>query len=77
MNPCWKKEKLYFRNNNGKVVSLCMNYVLEFYVRFEVFTAARMMMLFLWVLAPLRLVGRCQHFGETYCLQLRFEFSQN
>jgi hypothetical protein len=26
-----------------------------------------MMMLF-WVLAPCRMIGRCQHFGRTYCL---------
>jgi hypothetical protein len=37
-------------------------------LRFEVFMAVRMMMFF-WVLAPCRLVGRCQHFGETYCLE--------
>jgi hypothetical protein len=33
-------------------------------VRFEVFMAVRMMMFF-WVLAPCRSVGRCQRFGET------------
>jgi hypothetical protein len=33
-------------------------------IRFEVLTAVRMMMLFFWVLAPCRLVGRCQRFGE-------------
>jgi hypothetical protein len=34
-------------------------------VRFEVFTAVRIMMMFL-VMAQCRLVGRCQHFGEIY-----------
>jgi hypothetical protein len=29
------------------------------------------MMFFFWVLAPCRLVGRCQRFGETYCLHLQ------
>jgi hypothetical protein len=29
-----------------------------------------LMLLFFWVLAPYRLVGRCQRFGETYCLHL-------
>jgi hypothetical protein len=36
-------------------------------LRSEVVTAVRMMMMF-WVLAPCRLVGRSQRFGETYCL---------
>jgi hypothetical protein len=42
-------------------------------VRFEVFMAVRMMvmMMFFWVLAPFRLVGRGQHFGETYYLHLQ------
>jgi hypothetical protein len=35
-------------------------------VRFEVFTAVRMMILLFWVLVPCRLVGRCQRFSETY-----------
>jgi hypothetical protein len=39
------------------------------YVRFEAFAAVRMMMFF-WVLAPYRLVGRCQRFRETYYLHL-------
>jgi hypothetical protein len=34
-------------------------------VRFEVFTAVRMVMFF-WVLAPCKLVDRCQRFGEIY-----------
>jgi hypothetical protein len=41
-------------------------------VRFDVFTAVRMMMFF-WVLAPYRIVGRCQRFGETYYLHLQAE----
>jgi hypothetical protein len=41
------------------------------YVRFEIFTAVRMMMKFFWVLAPCRLNGTCQRFGETYCLHLQ------
>jgi hypothetical protein len=36
-------------------------------VRFEVSTAVRMMMTFFWVLAPCRLVGIWQRFGETHC----------
>jgi hypothetical protein len=28
-------------------------------------------MFFFWVLAPCRLVGKCQRFGETYCLHLQ------
>jgi hypothetical protein len=36
-------------------------------VRFEVFTAVRMM-LFFWVLTPCRFVGICQRFGETYSI---------
>jgi hypothetical protein len=31
------------------------------------------MMTILWVLAPRRLAGRCQHFGETYSLHLKAE----
>jgi hypothetical protein len=34
-------------------------------VRFEVFTAGGRTMLFFWVLAPCRLVGSYQRFGET------------
>jgi hypothetical protein len=30
-----------------------------------------LMMMFVWVLAPCRLVGRCQRFGEAYCLHLQ------
>jgi hypothetical protein len=40
-------------------------------LRSEVFTAARMMMIMIWVLTLCRLVGRCQRFGETYCLHLQ------
>jgi hypothetical protein len=29
------------------------------------------MIMFFWVLAPCRLVGRCQRFGETCCLHLQ------
>jgi hypothetical protein len=39
-------------------------------VRFEVFTAVRMMRMTFWVLAPCRLVGRCQRFEEI-CLHLQ------
>jgi hypothetical protein len=28
-------------------------------------------MLFFWVLAPCRLVGRCHRFGETYCIHFQ------
>jgi hypothetical protein len=28
-------------------------------------------MIFFWVMAPCRLVGRCQRFGGTYCLNLQ------
>jgi hypothetical protein len=35
----------------------------------EVLTAMRMTMS--WVVTPYRLVGRYQHFGETYCLHLQ------
>jgi hypothetical protein len=38
-------------------------------LRYEVSTAVRMMIF--WVLAPCRLVGRCQRFGGTYCLHLQ------
>lgn len=37
---------------------------------FEVFVAMNTIMLFMWVLAPCKLVGRCQRFGETCCLHL-------
>jgi hypothetical protein len=37
-------------------------------IRFEVFMVVRMKMLFFWVLEPCQLVGRCQCFGETFCL---------
>jgi hypothetical protein len=37
-------------------------------VRFEVFMAVRMMF---WVSVPCRFVGRCQRFGEIYCLHLQ------
>jgi hypothetical protein len=48
-------------------------------VRSEVFTAVRMMMMttimmmfmFLWVLAPCRLIGRGQRFGEKHCLHFQ------
>jgi hypothetical protein len=32
--------------------------------------AMNTIMLFMWVLAPCKLVGRCQRFGETCCLHL-------
>jgi hypothetical protein len=35
-------------------------------VRFEVFTAVKMSMMFFWVVAPCGLAGRYQHFGDTY-----------
>lgn len=37
-------------------------------VRFDIFTALRMM--FFRVLVPCRLITRCQRFGVTYCLLL-------
>jgi hypothetical protein len=44
-------------------------------VTFADFTTLRMMMMmmimFFWILAPCILVGRCQRFGETYCLHLQ------
>jgi hypothetical protein len=40
-------------------------------VRFEVFTAVRMMTLCFWVSAPCNLAGRRQRHGETYCLLLQ------
>jgi hypothetical protein len=40
-------------------------------VRSEGLTAVRMTMLFIWILMLCRLIGRCQHFGETYCLHLQ------
>jgi hypothetical protein len=39
-------------------------------VRFEVSTAVTIKIMFFWVLVPCGLIGRCQHFGETYCLHL-------
>jgi hypothetical protein len=39
------------------------------FVRFEVFTAVRMMTLLFWVLVAGRLVGRFQPFGEKKFLQ--------
>jgi hypothetical protein len=33
-------------------------------MRFQVSTAVRMVMKFFWVLAPCKLAGRCQRFGE-------------
>jgi hypothetical protein len=41
------------------------------YMRFEVSTAVRRMMMFFWVSAPCRFVGRFQRFEETYCLHLQ------
>jgi hypothetical protein len=41
------------------------------YMRFEVLTAAKMLMLFFWIVTPCTLVGRYQRFGETYCLHLQ------
>jgi hypothetical protein len=39
-------------------------------MRFEVFTAARMLSFF-WVLEPRSLVSICQRIGEIYCLHLQ------
>jgi hypothetical protein len=39
-------------------------------LRFEVFTAVRMMLFFFWVLEPCRLVGICRRFREI-CLHLQ------
>jgi hypothetical protein len=47
-----------------------MNNKYTIVMRFDVFTAERIILLF-WVLAPCRLVGRYQRFGETYCLHLQ------
>jgi hypothetical protein len=38
---------------------------------FDAFTAVRIIMLFFWVSVSYRLMGRCQRFGETYCLRLQ------
>jgi hypothetical protein len=44
----------------------------ELYSTLEILTAARIMMFF-WVVTPciLRLIGRYQSFGETYCLHFQ------
>jgi hypothetical protein len=39
----------------------------EFYIKSEVLTTVKMMLLF-WVVTPCGLVGRHQRFGETYFL---------
>jgi hypothetical protein len=39
-------------------------------MRYEVLTAVKMPMLFLWVVTLCGLVGKCQHSGVTYCLHL-------
>jgi hypothetical protein len=41
------------------------------YMRFDVFTAVRIIMLFFWVLSPCRPVGSFQSLGEIYCLHLQ------
>jgi hypothetical protein len=38
------------------------------YVRFEVVMAVKMLFLFFWVVTSCGLIGRYQHFRETYCL---------
>jgi hypothetical protein len=44
---------------------------ISYCVRSEVLTALKMTMLFFWVVTPCGLVGRYQHFGETYCLHFQ------
>jgi hypothetical protein len=42
-------------------------------MRIDILTVVKMMMFLL--LAPCGFVGRCQRFGETYCLHLQFSES--
>jgi hypothetical protein len=41
------------------------------YLRYEVFTAVTILMMFFWVWASCGLTGRSQRFGEAYCLHLQ------
>jgi hypothetical protein len=52
-------------------VSLLKAHSNEFYENTFSQTGLDLMMLFFWVLAPCRLVGGRQSFGETYCLHLQ------
>jgi hypothetical protein len=40
-------------------------------MKFEVFTAVKMVVMFFWIWAPCRIVDRCQRFGEKYYLHLQ------
>jgi hypothetical protein len=44
---------------------------MPWWCRIGVCDAMFSLMMFFWVLVPCRLVGRCQRFGETYCLHLQ------
>jgi hypothetical protein len=61
------------QSKNAQSLTLCLHGLVPGHktnitssVKFEVFTAVRMIMFIFWVLAPCRLVGRCQRFGEAY-----------
>jgi hypothetical protein len=45
--------------------------ITKFCIRFEVYTAMKMLMLVFWVVMPCGLVDRCKRFGRTYCLHLQ------
>jgi hypothetical protein len=70
----WSSGFWYLTDSSGNAIVPEKNTVSIFRaeVRFEGFTALRMMTFF-WVLAPCRLVSWCQCFAQTYCLHLRAE----
>jgi hypothetical protein len=45
--------------------------VVRYQPKLEFEVSMTLMMMFFWVSAPCKLVGRCQRFGETYCLHLQ------
>jgi hypothetical protein len=61
---------LYVHRQNFLSCSDMPSTIIIHYVRFEVFVAVMIMMMFFWVLMPCGLVSRFQCFRETYCLHL-------
>jgi hypothetical protein len=66
-----KNQNLLLRNTVIVISEKYLKLSVCSYMRFEAFTTVKMMMILFWVLAPCRLVGKCHHFREIYCLHLQ------
>jgi hypothetical protein len=56
---------------SAKKQQMYVQYCIINHMRLEILTVVKISMLVFWVVTQCEFVGRNQHFGRTYCLQLQ------